>query len=220
MTKLKGAAILAAMIIAAATLLTTLPASGVSSFLPVKPRQLQKACRALQGADNGLCSVTANLLKAFGDIDPATPLPPNKVKQSLRMVRPFVYKGLRQTCCDAPCARQCSASDTSCFTDADCPSAETCLPCPTTCTTPCSEFKGDRCAGCVQMLQNLQSWLATNGSAGLLADSMSSACAGHGDPTQCENTLRNTAAVVIDRFLAHLPPLTTCNDSALRSCRQ
>lgn len=49
---------------------------------------------------------------------------------------------------------------------------------------------------------------------------MSGACAGHDDPAQCESTLRSTAASVIDRFLANLPPLTTCNDSALRSCRQ
>ncbi len=91
MTKLRGAAILGGLMLAGATLLSSFPASGVSSFLPVKARQLQKACRALNGADGGLCSVTANLLKSFGDLDPNAPLPPYKVKQSLRTVRPYVY---------------------------------------------------------------------------------------------------------------------------------
>jgi hypothetical protein len=221
MTKMKGAAILGGLLLAGATLLSSFPAAGVSSFLPVKPRQLQAACRALNGADGGLCSVTANLLKSIGSVDPDTPIPPATVKQGLRTLRPYVYKGLRQTCCDGPCVRQCSVSETRCFSDANCPGGETCLPCPTTCQTPCSEFKGDRCAGCIQMMSNLQSWLATNGSAQLLADSLAGACAAQfDDPTQCEDTLRTTAAQVIDRFLANLPPQTTCDDSALRSSCQ
>lgn len=222
MTKLKGAAILGGLILAGATLLSTFPAAGASSFLPVKPRQLQAACRALQGADGGLCSVTANLLKSVGSVDFDAPIPPEKYKQSIRILRPWVRQGLRQPCCDGPCVRHCSVtSDVRCLSNANCPTGETCAPCvPGPCQTPCSEFDGDRCGGCVQMISNLQAWLATNGSAQLLADAMASACAGRfDDPTACEDTLTTKSLQVIDRFLANSPPQTACTDRALRSCR-
>jgi hypothetical protein len=226
MTKLKGAAILGAMMFAGVTLLTSFPASGGSSFLPISLHRLQNACRAVEGVDDGLCRITAGLVEKLGGLgfDPATP--PDQVERAIRKLRPFVQRSLRQTCCDAPCIRECSGDSTrNCFTDDQCAVGQTCVACPPQpCQTLCDEFKGNRCAGCIQILTNFEAWLAANGSARNVSDVMATACVGRfDDPTltqQCEDEIGQILGVVIDRVLANLPPVPTCQGPVLHACPQ
>lgn len=216
MTKLKGAAILGALTIAGVTLLTSLPASGGSSFLLVSLKRVSRSCRAVASADSGICKTAAGLLDKLGGLPDEDPTPDAQLDRAVFKMKSFVKRGLRQECCDVPCRSECSGpQDRPCFTDAQCPSGETCIACPEQpCETLCSEFKGNRCDGCVQMVSNLESWLATNGSAKLLSDVMGTACDGRfADPgitQQCKDEIGGVLPRVIDRTLAGAPPLTAC----------
>jgi hypothetical protein len=223
MTRLKGIAILGGLLFAGVTLLGSLPASGKDSFLLVSTKRVRNACRAVEGLDDRICTVTAGLIERLGGLDPETEPTADQLERAVRKMRPFVRRGLRQECCDGPCVRECSGGQRGCFSDDQCPAGETCLPCPDEpCQTLCEEYRGEKCDGCLAMVSNLEAFLATNRSAELLADVMDGACDGKfDDPAitqQCKDEIHDVTAVVIDTILANAPPAVACSSPALRAC--
>jgi hypothetical protein len=79
-----------------------------------------------------------------------------------------------------------------------------------------------RCDACVQAVSNVESYLATNGSAQTLADTLETACDGRfSDPAvtaECKNQIDAALPSIIDWILANYPPDSTCKSRALRAC--
>jgi len=81
----------------------------------------------------------------------------------------------------------------------------------------------DRCDRCVQAVTEIETFLATNGTALAFQDTFVSACDSTfpDQPTRDECALQVAANVpsLIDNFLTDFPPLTACQNAALRACQ-
>jgi len=199
MTKLKGAAILGAMIFAGVTLLNSFPASSATSFLLVSAKRLQKACPDT-GATESICKFVAAAADRLAGVDLSQPVPEDLVFKVLRKLRGPIKKELKDGCCDGPCE------------PADCPAV---------CEHPCGAGF-DRCDNCVQVVTGIEAFLATNGTANSLSDTLSSACDGRFDDpaitAECIGQIEDLMPPLIDWMLANLPPVTACQNAALRAC--
>ncbi|MCW5890273.1 MAG: hypothetical protein KIT14_06945 [bacterium] len=98
MTKLKGAAILGCLVVAGATLLSSLPASSATSFLLVSGQRLAKACRGT-GATEPICKFVANAVDRLAGVDFQQPVDETVVYKMLRKLRGPVKKQVKQGCC-------------------------------------------------------------------------------------------------------------------------
>lgn len=80
----------------------------------------------------------------------------------------------------------------------------------------------DRCEACVTAVSEVESYLATNGTAQLLADTLETACDGRfADPNvtaECKFQINGAVPPIIDWILANYPPVTACESDALRAC--
>ena len=77
------------------------------------------------------------------------------------------------------------------------------------------------CDDCVEAVQDLESFLATNGTAAAIADMMDDACPVRfrKDPAlaqQCAGEINSTIPPLIDFLLANLPPQTACSSGTSR----
>jgi hypothetical protein len=219
MTKLKGAGILGAMILAALTLLTSFPASGKSSFLLASAHRLTNACRASID-DERICRFVAGIVVILDDLDPADPVPPDLAERMLRKLRSPVRHFERVGCCDVICTPSCQLSGIPCRSDGDC-AGEVCVnSCPQTCQNPCDDA-ADKCDQCVTAVSAIEARLATNSVAQSLADTMDDACNPLVDPTlvqQCADQIGQLVPVRLDRLLADFPPLIVCRSRTFHSC--
>jgi hypothetical protein len=199
MTKTKGALILGALMIAGVTLLASFPASSASSFLLVRTWRLEKACATLLGNERDACRIPARLLERLGPLEAET-----DVAYVIRKMRGPTIHVMNKGCCE-PCTV----------------TTETPV-CPDTCTLECTDFQGTRCEKCIASLSAIEAYLATNGTAALLADTMATACDGRfDDPATtdaCKNQIQSAVPVVIDRILANAPPQTACQGLFRRAC--
>src|SRR5262249_46281211 len=124
--------------------------------------------------------------------------------KALRKLRSPIKRILRGGCCDLNCA----------FPDVF-----------GQCTAPCGNPCGsgfDRCDNCVGAVTDIEIFLATNGTAQSLADTLSSACIGRfpdqATTDECIGQVGGNVPTLIDDFLTNYPPLTACQDVALRAC--
>ncbi len=197
MTKLKGAGILGAMVIAGVTLLTSFPASSASSFLSLRTWRLEKAC--LSATTNpDLCKIVARLADRLGRPEAATEA---DLAYAVRKMRGPVQRYQIKGCCDCADTLTCD---------------------PNTCLEQCADVDGGRCAKCVSAVSTIEARLATNGTAALLADTIGTACDGRfADPAatqSCKDQINGAVPVAIDKLLANLPPLTLCQGLYRRAC--
>lgn len=195
MTNWKGAAILGAMIIAGATLLTSFPASSATAFLQIPLRHVDRACKSVPESES-VCRFMARVLNKWDGVAPT----PRFLEFANRQFRTPVNKLLRPGCCSDLCVGP------------DCVA--------TPCTTPCREVP--RCDRCIAGVAAIETYLATNGTAALLGDTMSQACVGRFDSQPetdaCIAQITGTLPAVIDSVLANLPPQTTCQVLHRRAC--
>jgi hypothetical protein len=218
MTKLKGAAILGALLFSATVLLPSFPAFSAKSFLPVSTKQLVKTCSHLVAPEDADETLGPTACKIFGSVadrlgpyitTASNPEPPPVTQDVLakvaRKFRGSVKRFLRQDCCDQLCDP---------FNG--CPEPQE----PGPCNTPCDVYRGQRCDGCVAGISDLEAYMATNGTAQFLADQMDDACTGR-FPTpeleaDCVQRVDGYIPPAIDLILANLPPQTLCQ--AIRYC--
>jgi hypothetical protein len=181
MTKLKGAAILGAMVLVGATLLSSLPASSASSFLLVSGQRLAKACRDT-GATEPVCKFVANAVDRLAGVDLEQPVDDALVYKTLRKLRGPIRKAMKQGCCPG----------------------------------------ATRCEACLFAVSDVEAYLAQNGTAGSLSDTLSTACDGRfADPAitaECKGQIGKATPLIIDWLLSNYPPRTACESSALRAC--
>jgi len=202
MTKLKGAAILGAITVAGVMLVSSFPASSATSGLLVSAHRLEKACETT-GDVAPVCKFVAGFVvrvAALG-LNPGDPIPSDVTEKALRKLRSPIKRLLKSGCCDGPCVL---------------PPDE----CPPSCVDACgSGF--DRCDNCVKAVSEIEIYLATNGTANFLKDTLESACIGRfPDQATTDECIGQFAGVptLIDNFLTNFPPLTACQDAALHAC--
>jgi hypothetical protein len=202
MTNLKGAAILGAITVAGALLLTSFPASSATSVLLAGARRVERTCRTT-GPVEPVCKFVAGLMDRWGAVPLGDPLPENVAEAGLRKLRAPVKRMQKSGCCDG-CALNPGAPG-----------------CSDVCQTPCGSGY-DRCDSCIAAVQSIEAYLATNGTMQSLADTMSTACADRfDDPAtidQCVTQVYELAFGQTDRFLVTYPPLTACRSSVFRAC--
>jgi hypothetical protein len=179
MKKLKAAAVLGALALAAITLLSSVPASGEGGFLITSMvSRLKRFC--VPGQYRETCRYIANLIVPatpfLPELQNGDPIPEDKLAAFSRVavarMGPLV----------AP---------------------------------------ESTCDGCVQKVSDIESLLATNGTADNIADQMDDACAARyrNDATlaqQCAGEVSFVVPHLIDVLLANLPPSTMCAEGTRR----
>jgi hypothetical protein len=202
MTKLKGAAILGAMAFAGVMLVSSFPASSATGSLLVSARRLQNACKNT-GSTETLCKLVATLVDRWGPtVEQGGPIPADLARKVLlRKLRTPVKRAFKSGCCEFPCD----------------PGAG----CPGVCNNPCG---ADRCENCIQLVSDIEAYLSTNATAASLADTLSGACLGRfadqATTDECIGQIKGLVPELIDIFVANFPPVTACQNPALRYCPQ